>query len=288
MLNVLIDGFSRVSPVFWAALTAALISYFGVLAANKSSLTRLRVQHENDQMEARLQRAHDAAQKAEDRKAAIRRQVYIDAVEQAHAVLAAIGALPFRPLDFAGASDAEPLQNFMKANAKVWLVAESDAALLSRELTGHIAELYSKATISAHPLRVILHQILDINARLVRAEDEIKRLETKIAELIESKADASLRDAAHRSWENANVWISTLKETRQRVFDSMTPGRIEHTHQLFGDMKTVQTTLVRLVSALRKELHLAADEDAFLRQLVEMESRALTMFNRSVGAFTES
>lgn len=246
-------------------------------------MARLRVQHENDQKEAALQRSHDVTQKAEDRKAAIRRQVYTDAVEQTHSVLGAIGSLPVRPLDFGGVSDVEPLQAFLKANAKVWLVAESNAALLSRELTAQMTELYSKAVGSAHPLRVDFQKILDINVRLVHGEDEVRRIDVKIAELKEANADLSVRQAASNSWKEAQDWIVALKNSRQHVFDSMVPARIEHTHRLFDDMKNVQTTLVRLVSALRKELHLGANEEEFLLQLGEMEKRARVMFNRSAG-----
>lgn len=278
-----IDFFLRVSPVFWSALIAALVSIAGVVAANRSSMARLLVQHENDQKEAALQRSHDATQKAEDRKAAIRRQVYTDAVEQAHAVLGAIGSLPARPLDFGGVSDVEPLHAFLKANAKVWLVAESDAALLSRELTGQMAELYSKAIVSAHPLRVEFQKILDINVRLAHGEDETRRIDIKIAELKEANADFLTRQAAANSWKEAHDWIAELKNSRQHVFDSMMPARIEHTNRLFDDMKNVQTTLVRLVSALRKELHLAAYENQFLLQLEDMEKRGRAMFNRSAG-----
>ena len=91
------DGFIKAAPVITGALIAAPISYFGVVAANKSSLARLHAQHDNDRKEAALQRTHDALQKQQDRKAAIRRQVYTDAVEQAHTVLGAIGSLPVRP-----------------------------------------------------------------------------------------------------------------------------------------------------------------------------------------------
>jgi len=270
------------------ALIAGLISYIGVRAANGGSLARLHVQHENDRQEAALLRVHDAKQKEEDRKAAIRRQVYIDAVEEAHAFLATIGGLTVRPLDFSGVSDVEPLQKFLKANAKVWLVAESDAALLSRELTGQIAELYTKALASAHPSRVEFQKILDINARLVSAEAEEHRIDIKIAELKEAKAELSVQAAATESWKSAIEWISSLKASRQHVLNVMTPGRVAHTQRLFEDMQTVQRTLVRLVSSLRKEIHLSPNEDEFLIQLDEMEKRARKMFDRSVRVAEEA
>lgn len=283
MLLEAVEGLVKGAPVIAGALIAGLISYFGVVAANKSSLARLRVQHENDRQEAALQRAHDAKQKEEDRKAAIRRQVYIDAVEEAHALLAAIGSLTVRPLDFSGVGDVEPLQKFLKANAKVWLVAESEAALLSRELTSQLSELYMKALASAQPSRIKFQEILDVNASLVSAEADVRRIETKISELKEANAELPAQDAASESWKKAQEWISALKASRQQAFDAMMPGRIAHTTQLFEDLHTVQRTLVRVVSSLRREIHLSANEEEFLLQLHDMERRAKAVIERAVG-----
>ncbi len=283
MLAEAIDSILKIPPVIIGALIAALISLIGVLAANKSSLNRLHAQHENDRKEATLQRLHDATQKEEDRKAAIRREVYIDSVEQAHALLGAIGGLFVKPLDFSGVGDAEPLQIFLKANAKVWLVADSAAALLSRELTGQMSELYMKTLASAYPSRVEFQKILDINALLVRAEEDVRRIDVKNVELKESNSETAVRDGALVFLAREQEYISSLKTSRQQIFDSMMPGRVAHMYSLFENMRSVQETLVRLVSSLRKEIHLSANEDEFLQQLLVMEKRALAMVERSAG-----
>ncbi|RYG88750.1 MAG: hypothetical protein EON59_03450 [Alphaproteobacteria bacterium] len=146
---------ASIPAVVWSgvigATISASISLFGVRSANKGSLRRLREQHDYDREQANEQRQHDARQKEEDRKATIRREVYVKAVEEAHAVLAYIGGLRGRPLP--PKDDDAALQVFLKANAKVWLVADVEGAALARELTSLMSELYIAAMQAANHVR---------------------------------------------------------------------------------------------------------------------------------------
>ncbi len=280
-----IGWINSVPAVIWSgaigAVLASVISYFGVRSANASSLERLRVQHENDAREAIKQREHDAKQKEEDRKAAIRREVYTKAVEEVHAVLAAIGGLSTKRLDLTGNSDTKPLQAFLKANAKVWLVAEAEAAHLSRELTNQMSELFLSAHAAAYPSRLALEPIWEIDEKLVHAARELQRIDSKLAQLNEQRAAIPDLEAAGQSWKSAHEWIQNLKSERQRILETTNPQRQAHAQAVFREMKAAQQTLVKLVSSLRKELQLPPNEVAFLLQHADMEKRAIAALNRS-------
>lgn len=266
----------------FGATIAAVISLIGVTAANRSSLDRLDRQHKYDAAAAAAQRSHDAQQKEEDRKAAIRREVYITAVEEAHAVLAVIGGIPERPLSEI-ATDAEGLQLFLKANAKVWLVAESDAALLSRELTSLMSELYMKTLPAAYPLRSAMEPVRSLEREAIHAESEIRRLGTRMAEVKERSGNFQEQESVGQAWAKANEWLKTVKAERDRQLWLIGPARLAHTKTLFQDLRLVQQAIVKLVSALRKELYLQPDEGRFLAQLLDMESRALAALDRAYG-----
>lgn len=268
------------SGMFGAALGGGF-SYLGVRSSNISSLERLRVQHSQDSLEAIKQRSHDAKQKEEDRKAAIRREVYTKAAEEIHALLAAIGAISMKPLEVGGAGDADPLQAFLKANAKVWLVADSEAAHLSRDLTAQLGVLYQKALTSAYPLRLSMEPVWRINKQLVHAELEVQRITTKKAELKEENANQPLQEAIAQSLATASNFVGVLTAARQRILESLRPMRMTHSQDIFGEMKVAQQTIVKLVSALRKELHLSPDEDEFLAQHDELEKLAIDMLDRA-------
>lgn len=269
------------SGVFGATI-AAVISLAGVAAANKSSLERLDKQHQHDAAETAAQRGHDAAQNDEDRKAAIRREVYTTAVDEVHAALAAIGGMPERQLS-KRSEDGDGLQQFLKANAKVWLVAESEAAHLSRELTSLMSELYLTALQGAFPIRVAMEPVRELERRIVHAEAEIRRIEAKLAEQREERSSFELRDAAAAALKEASDWMGTLTAERDRQVALIRPSRMKLATELFEEMRPVQKMIVRLVSSLRKELSLPPDEAQFLAQLADMERRATAALSRAYG-----
>lgn len=281
---------NSIPAVIWSgaigAVLASGISYFGVRSANSSSLKRLHEQHKYDADEAIKQREHDANQKGEDRKAAIRREVYTKAVEEVHAVLGVIGSFPERPLS-KRREDADGLQVFLKANAKVWLVAESEAAHLSRELTNLTSELYLNALLAAHPLRVALEPLQDIADQITHMESEVRRIDVRIAEAKEGRSDLKTQEAMVNSWTDANGYLKSLKAERERVLSQYGPQRLAIAKAVFDDMRPMQRTIVKLVSSLRKELHLLPDEEQFLLQLDEMEARALAALDRAYGVNLE-
>jgi hypothetical protein len=104
-----------------------------------------------EQAEKTRQLLFDEAQKNEDRKAAIRREVYLKAIEEATAVFGAIGGLADKP--FGESNDSDALQGFLKANAKVWLVADSEATRLSRELQSLMSIAFLEGMREAMPIR---------------------------------------------------------------------------------------------------------------------------------------
>jgi hypothetical protein len=274
--------FSQKYAIIWSgvfgATIAAVLALLGVVAANSSSLDRLNKQHIHDKAEAIEQRNHDAEQKNEDRKAEIRREVYTKAVEEVHAVLAVIGGLPDRPLSDSS-KDADALQLFLKANAKVWLVAESEAAQLSRELTSLMSELYLSTLASSRPLRFAMEPVRKLDRQALHAESEVLRIEQRITELKEKKASNHDLEPVVTSWHTTNDWLNTLTIERQRQLDLIRPARLTHAKAMFEEMRPVQLNIVRLVSSLRKELGLSSGEIEFLQQLQDMEARSLAALN---------
>lgn len=158
------------------AFIAAVVSVFGVLAANKSSAQRLKMQLDHDRDQAALKLNHEAAQKRADRAIAAKRQVYLEGVEKCQALIAHIAGLPDCP---AGTRpNLQPFLDVTTVLAKVWLIANAEAALHVRSLP----ELFTKALlhceISAAPYREAVGR--DGPGRHIewRVRDSLKVLET--------------------------------------------------------------------------------------------------------------
>ena len=275
-----------VPDVIWSAAIGAVIasgiSFFGVRSANASSLARLHVQHLNDATEADKQRAHDAKQKDEDRKAAIRREVYTKAAEDAHMLLGAIGGLPDRPLADR-AKDSEPLQGFLRGMSKVWLVAEADAAHRSREFVGDMAELFMMATQQAMPIRIALGPIPDLDKKLEHAEKEFARITQWMNELHETGASEQSKTLANESWTRNNQLVDALRKEKDRLIASVRNQRFVVFKSMWEKMMPIQMKMVSLISALRSELNLPPDEAEFLAQHKDAQDRSWVMVCRIYG-----
>jgi hypothetical protein len=286
-----------IPAVGWAAafgaVTASVISVAGVLASNYSSMTRLREQHLFDKTENDEQRAfdaaegvrvrdHEAAQNAQDRKADFRREVYIEAIEEMLVTLSFIGGLFARPPATDG-SDENALLGFLKASAKVWLVAETDAALHAREMTSRVAIAVMSALMRAAPLRQSLAAIRSIEERIAHTEAEVRRIETKIAEASEQLWPPAQQEAVRISWNIANEWLTSLRQIVARMHGERLPGILAYTRSTMDETKPVQEGLVLMVSQLRTEIHLAGNHEEFAAQLEIIEQRARDALNRVFG-----
>src|ERR1051325_8996126 len=115
-------------PVIWSTvsgLIGAVIALIGALGgvalSNVSHSKRLRIQ---------LQ--HDAAENAKERKAQLRRDVYLVAVEEIAKVTSHLGSLA--QVDVTTTNPADALKGFQGATAKLVLVAEPKTALLVSDL----------------------------------------------------------------------------------------------------------------------------------------------------------
>ena len=119
-VQVVSEGWLNVPWIIWSGLISAVVATVVAAAtaraSNRHSLRLLARQHARDDAEANRQRQHEAKQKDEDRKGGIRREVYAQALEETHALLAHIGNLPDRPLN--AGNEMDGLQSFLKANAK--------------------------------------------------------------------------------------------------------------------------------------------------------------------------
>jgi len=271
-----VAGWLNVPWIIWAGLISAVvasgIAAFTAWASGKNSLRLLAKQHARDDAEAEQQRQHDAKQKDEDRKGAIRREVYTKAVEETHALLAYIGGLPERPLN--AGNDADGLQAFLKANAKIWLVADAEAAHLSRDLAGDFAEGFLHAMAKTYSIRVAMEPVRRRREEIAFAEGEARRLTSQLTDAKARNAELQEQEKLSALAVDAHEYVKALEFAQEQTMNSIAPMRLEAFKSTFGRLRSVQRALVKLVSALRGELNLPRDDDEFMEQFNDMERRA--------------
>jgi len=284
-VQVVSVGWLGVPWIIWSGLISAVVATgvaaITTVASSWNSLRLLAKQHARDDEEANRQRQHDAKQKDEDRKGVIRREVYARAVEETHALLGYIGGLSDRPLN--AGNDVDGLHSFLKANAKIWLVADAEAAHLSRDLAGDFTELILNELSASYPIRRAMEPIRRRREEIVFVESEVRRLASQLTDAKSRNAgleeQQKLNDMAVETHEN----LKALELVQQQAMGVIATMRMEAFKSTFGRLRPVQRQLVKLVSALRGELNLPRDDGEFMEQLKDMERRAWTMVNKACG-----
>lgn len=278
-------GWLGVPWIIWSgvisAVVATVVARFTIRASSRNSLRLLEKQQEHDDVKANRQREHDAEQKDEDRKATIRREVYAKAVEETHALLGYIGSLPDRPLN-AGNDDAG-FQSFLKANAKIWLVANAEAAHLSRDLASDFGEVFLHVMAISNPIRNAMEPIRTQREEIAFAEGEARRLSSQFTDAKAKHASLEDQTKLNALVVEANEYVKTLRCAQRQAMEHIASMRMKTFQTIFGRLRPVQRAIVKLVSALREELNLPRDDDQFMEQLNDMERRAWAAVNIAYG-----
>jgi hypothetical protein len=280
-----VQGWLDVPWIIWSglisAVVASLVAAFTTIASSKNSLRLLAKQHARDDEAANQQRQHDAKQKDEDRKGAIRREVYASAVVEIHALLGYIGSLSDRPLN--AGNDADGLQSFLKANAKIWLVADAEAAHLSRDLAGDFTEFFLHERARSYPIRQAMEPVRRRREEIAFAEGEARRLVSQLTDARAKNAGLEEQKKLNDLAVETHEYVKALELTQQQAMGVIAPMRMEAFKATFGRLRSVQRPFVKLVSALRGELNLPRDDDEFMEQLKDMERRAWAAVNKAYG-----
>lgn len=249
---------------FWSGLIGSAITASVAIVTLVLS-NRLNLKRQGEQLK------HDADQKREDRKLSIRREVYLSAVEQALALLGAIGGLTQRGIDTA--SDSEPLQSFLKATAKIWLVADPEAAHLSRDITSQFSRLFLNSIAASVPARYAMEPVRLLAKEIGHEESEAIRLRMQYLDAMARNATQGELERLGELVRQNQKWIEELKRQQQEARANAIPIAFEAFRATFGKLRSVQRTLCTMVSALRFELNLPRDEEEFMAQLHDMEHR---------------
>ncbi len=284
-VQVVSAGWLGVPWIIWSGLISALVASgvaaFTIRSSSKNSLRLLAKQHEHNDAQANRQREHDAKQKDEDRKATIRREIYVKAVEETHALLGYIGGLPDRPLN--AGNDGDGFQSFLKANAKIWLVANAEAAHLSRELASDFADVFFHEMTTSYPIRVAMEPIRRRREEIVFAEGEARRLSSQFTDAKARNASVEDQTKLADLMVEAQEYVKALELSQQQAMGDTVQIRMQTFQTTFVKLRPVQRALVKLVSALREELNLPRDDGKFMEQLTDMEQRAWKAVNLAYG-----
>lgn len=275
-MSQLVDMLRSVPDVVWSGVIASVLTLSGVLISNWSNTTRLRIQ---------LQ--HDSDQKAMERTAMLRREVYLKAVEELTKANSHLAGLP--QADPTKTNLAEGLQGFFGAAAKLQLVAEPKTALLVNSLVASYSELLLRLLGRTMPLHEARSDISVHDTLYNQAQEQVTRVLGEMAKFNESaQANPQVFDALQRSLEGFQSRASKHATDRSLAWETFNRLNLEFSKQLLIDLREVSEQQIPALVEIRRDLGLITELEAYCQQMETQWIRMSSLFDALLKKLQDS
>ena len=259
----------------WSGIIGAILALSGVLLSNRGNTARLRIQ---------LQ--HDAAEKARERTAALRRDVYLRAIEELVKANAHLAGLP--NLDPTKINISDGLQGFFAAAARLQLVAEPKTALLVNKLVGEYGEMLFELLALLRPAHEAKTDIQISDHHYTLAQAEVARVLGEMAKLNETgKPDPATFQALQSSFEFQNRQSKKFATERGDAWARFNAANIAFQCGLFGKLRDLSSRQVPVMIELRRDLGLDCELDELAEQMRWQMQRMEERFNALIAQFRD-
>jgi len=240
----------------------SLISFVGVMISNKSNNDRFKVQL-----------LHDEKEKELERKASLRKEVYLTTVEELAKANAYLGGLPQENIIKTNISNG--IQGFLQSAAKLELVAEDETGEALNNLLKSYMKLFMTLTARMIPIQE-LYSDIELNDTLYEeAQIEIKRVLAEMVRLRESgKPDDKIYNALKVSIDNAQTKAKELAEETAKYRGDVVQHIKDFNYILMDELADIQLIQVPVLVCIRKELGIATDAEKYQKRIVENAKEA--------------
>ena len=264
---------ASVPDVVWSGIIGAVIALSGVLLSNRSNATRLR-----------LQLQHDANEKAKERTAALRREVYLRVVEELAKANSHLAGLP--NLDPAKVNVSEGVQGFFSAAARLQLVAESKTALLVNKLVGEYGEFFIDLLALLQPAHNARADIQIADHHYKQSQAEVTRVLGEMTKLNEiGKSDPVAFRALQSSFDFGQGQSAKFAADRDAAWFRFNAANIAFQRAVLTKLRDLVPRQVPVMIALRHDLGLSGEFDELETQLRQQMQRMEERFNALIASF---
>lgn len=246
---------ASIPDVIWSAVIASVLTLSGVLLSNWSNTNRLKIQLK-----------HDSDEKAKERLATLRKEVYLNAAEESVRANAYLGSLP--QADFTKTNAAEGMQDFFAAAAKLQLISEPQTSLQVSELVSTYGELLFKAMAKVRPIQKLQTDIASLDNLYISAQAEVSRVLAAMTQFNEAaKTDDAVFRALNVSFDFQQGQANKFAAERGALWEKRNRLHLAFAREFVVDMKLSAERQMQVMIELRRELEVGGDADAFMRQM---------------------
>jgi hypothetical protein len=264
-----------IPDVVWSAVIASVLTLSGVLVSNHSNTNRLKIQLR-----------HDAEQKAAERTAVLRREVYLRATEELTKANSYLASLP--QADLTQTNAAQGLQGFFAEAAKLQLVAEPQTALLVNQLVADYGELLLKLLARLGPLQRARIDITICNGLYEQSQSEIKRLLAEMAKFNEGlQTNHAVFEVLQESYNFHQEQAQRYSSERAEHWNVFNKGNLEFCRDLAHEMQHLSELQIPVLVAIRQDLGLTGELDTFREQMQANSDRMKKQLDELINALQE-
>jgi len=242
VVGEVIDAIGRVPLAVWTAVGTALVSYVTMKVSNGHSARQLA-----------MQLKHDSKQKATERRAALRRDVYLPAAEAAVHLNGRMGVLP--QLDFAKVDSQLELAEFSAAMTKLQLVGEPATAELASDVLSEYGAAFMRCVPKAAQIQLERAHAATQDALHNDAQLQVKRVLAELTAFGESGAVDGIKfQRLQESFDGFSMQAQIHADARQRHLEAANLLHTEYLEHVLATMKGLSAKYLPLLVAVRHEL----------------------------------
>jgi hypothetical protein len=251
------------SGIFASAITSA-ITLGGVLISNSGNASRLKLQLE-----------HDATEKAKERTATLRREVYLQFVEELAKINAHLPSLA--QADISKTNIGDGLQGFLSAAARLHLIAEPKTAILVGELSAGYSDLLFKIMPHLISISGIKSEIQSSDQLFNKAQCELNRISSEMAKFIETgRQDDQVFQDLNSSFQFQMSQMENYGNEKNQAFLRLNQLNLTFQRLLLSELRHISGRYIPILIELRRDLgfdgNLGSIEELMREQWVRMEA----------------
>ncbi|RKF47088.1 hypothetical protein [Paraburkholderia fungorum] len=252
------SDFLGVPDVVWSGAIGSSIAFIGVWMSNKSNTDRLT-----------QQLRHDAQEKSTQRRADVRKAVYLELLEQFSTVNAYIGGMSNEDIkDGQNVSDA--LKPFHAAAAKAQLVANIETSDAIADLMGIHTKYFVKAVAKLLPIQHIKSQIKSQTQVFENAQAEMKRILSEMAAFNEAaRTEKHIFEALNRSFTIQKGVSDVAIAERSKLYDSVNALHRGYLEFATSNIGTIMRASAPVMAAMRRELEIDGYDVNYEQRLIK-------------------
>ncbi|PCJ32607.1 MAG: hypothetical protein COA90_02235 [Gammaproteobacteria bacterium] len=263
------ESLNSIPIAIWSVALGSLITLLGVLISNI-----------NNRKQLEIQLKHDAEIRTIERKAAMRREVYLSAAEELVKANNYIGSLS--QIDLVKTNIAEGLQGFFTSATKLELIAEQETGKASNDLVLAYSGLLFRLLAKVSPINDLRTDIDIINYHYDESQIEIKRVLAAMNAQNESGApNEAVFSALNKSFEFQSKRSKELTDERDECWERVNELTSKFTVEVAEEMKSMALLQIPVMVGIRKELDIETNLKSYRQQVVnstEILSKQLDEF----------